>query len=160
MPPLTRAYDYRMWATAARIIATPPLLSLALVVIKTVPAEILTPTPTCKSGTFLKSTLCTRVSCHQISRPVSPFRVLCPLVQGVCSCDLTLCLFCVFLPPYIDVQCSHMHMLLTSLWTAGTFLKSPLWLGVSCVCHQYRSLALCLPFVCCTLSFEMSARVI
>ena len=33
-----------------------------------------------------------------IDLSVSPFCVLPALVQGVCSCDLTLCLFCVFLP--------------------------------------------------------------
>ena len=37
-----------------------------------------------------------------ISRPPPPFRVLCPLVQGVCSCDLTLSLvsFVCFFPLY------------------------------------------------------------
>jgi hypothetical protein len=42
------------------------------------------------------------VSLVSISRPPPPFRVLCPLVQGVCSCDLTLSLvsFVCFFPLY------------------------------------------------------------
>jgi hypothetical protein len=46
---------------------------------------------------MMKSELC--VSSVSISPP--PLCVFCPLVQGVCSCDLTLCLFCVFLPPIL-----------------------------------------------------------
>ena len=63
------------------------------------------------------SPLCITVSCVSsvsISRPPPPFRVLCPLVQGVCSCDLTLSLVSfVCSSPYIDVQCSMMHFYTT-----------------------------------------------
>ena len=57
-------------------------------------------------GVSRLSPLCrtvSRVSSVSISRPTPPFRVLCPLVQGVCSCDLTLSLvvsFVCFFPLY------------------------------------------------------------
>ena len=105
-------------------------------------------------GVSLKSLLCIRVSCVSsvsISRPPSLLSCVAPLfkVSAVLVWSHSLpCLVCLFFS--IDLQCSGMHVLSTSLSIHGVSFKVTDVSQELCVIRISQPPP-CLPFVCCLL---------